>query len=572
MKLQPRNLITIIVLGVLSASLAFPLPASATSSILDFSPKSVVNDVDNAITIDGDGFVDGIQVELGETSVSLTYFSPTRLIVRLPAGFPAGEYSISISNPGDPAPLSFSIPLMVSSPNPTPSPSPTPSPLPFFRPQIVIDAYSLSVDSINYGQDFILAMSLDNAGGSTAYGLQVTFTSTDLLMLENGGVVGAGDLGVVGKANFGQKMTAAAPLFGVKRVSVEMSVTYSDEKGVAYSDKFPLVFPVAASSSGGWLPAATATPTGVHRSQLVVMGTTADVDPLQPGVQFTLSMSVQNTGNMAARNVTMIIGGGSAAGSGSGTPQSGVSGGSGEFTNFAPVGSSNIQSLGDLQSGATLTATQRLVVNVSTNPGAYPMKVTFSYLDIQGNPVNDEQVITLLVYNLPSVDVGFYQPVGSLVAGQPGLLPLQLVSLGKRTVVLGRMLVQASNGTLENGEGLVGSLDPGGYYTLDTMLIPDGPGPIDLKVTIEYTDDFNQARTITQTLTVEVSDMIIESTPDPYAPDGGGESPLVTETIWQKIWRFILGLFGLDSGPSSTAPNLEMPTVIPSMPGGGGKG
>jgi hypothetical protein len=162
--------------------------------------------------------------------------------------------------------------------------------------------------------------------------------------------------------------------------------------------------------------------------------------------------------------------------------------------------------------------------------------------------------------------------VGTLLPGQPNLLPLQVVSLGKRTVVLGKFLMETNGGTLENGESLVGSLDPGGYFTLDAMLTPYGPGPIDLMITIEYTDDFNQVRTITQTLTVEVSDIVIESAPDPSAPGGDGGVPMVAESFWQKVWRFILGLFGLDSGSSSTAPVLEQPTMIPILPGGGGKG
>jgi hypothetical protein len=375
---------------------------------------------------------------------------------------------------------------------------------------------------------------------------------------------------VVGKANFSQTMTAVAQLNGVSRVSVDMNVSYYDDKGTAYSDKFLLIFPVAAINNGGSSRAATATPTGLHRSQLVVKDYQTDADPLQPGVQFTLSMSVQNVGNITAKSVTMIIGGGSASGSGSGTPQAGVSGGSGEFTNFAPVGSSNIQSLGDLLPGATLTASQRLVVNVSTNPGAYPMKVTFSYLDNQGNSINDEQVITLLVYNLPNVDVSFYQPVGTLISGQSNLLPFQVVSLGKRTVVLGKMKVETSGGTVENGEGLVGSLDPGGYYTLDVMLVPNEPGPLDLTITIEYTDDFNQTRTVTQTLNMDVTDMLIEPTPDLSASGGVFEGSNTPESFWHKVWRFILGLFGLDSGAPAIAPAIEQPTVIPIVPGGGG--
>ena len=105
------------------------------------------------------------------------------------------------------------------------------------------------------------------------------------------------------------------------------------------------------------------------------------------------------------------------------------------------------------------------------------------------------------------------------------------------------------------------------------MLIPNGPGPIDLTITIDYTDDFNQARTVTQTLTLDVTDMGVEPTPDLSKPGGGIEVSSAPESFWQKAWRFILGLLGLDSGAPSTAPAVEQPTVIPIVPGGaGGKG
>ena len=74
------------------------------------------------------------------------------------------------------------------------------------------------------------------------------------------------------------------------------------------------------------------------------------------------------------------------------------------------MGASNVQTLGDLGAGEAVQAKQDLIVNVSTNPGAYPMKVTFSYLNDKGEVINDEQVITLLVYSLPTVDVSFYRP------------------------------------------------------------------------------------------------------------------------------------------------------------------
>jgi len=295
---------------------------------------------------------------------------------------------------------------------------------------------------------------------------------------------------------------------------------------------------------------------------------------LQPGEQFALKMTVQNMGNAKAQRITMIVGGGSSGTSG-GTPQpGGVSGGSGDFANFAPVGASNVQSLGDLAAGDKIEVSQNLIVNVSTNPGAYPVKVTFSYLDNQSEVINDEQVITLLVYSLPSVDVSFYHPPDPFSVGQPGMLPIQVVNLGKRTSVLGNIKLSASSGQFENGTSLVGSLDAGGYFTLDSTFTPEQSGPQSLDVTIEYVDDFNQARTITKKLDIEVLEGFVEPTPDPSIIGGGGGGEDIAtqdETTLHKIFRFVKGLFGLDSAwPVWQAPSGSEQQIVPVSPGGKG--
>ena len=78
------------------------------------------------------------------------------------------------------------------------------------------------------------------------------------------------------------------------------------------------------------------------------------------------------------------------------------------------------------------------------------------------------------------------------------------------------------------------------------------PVTITLDVTIEYIDDFNQPRTITKTLEIEVMEGLIEPTPDPSINGGGGGEwgwrvPLLMKRPLHKIFRFIIGLFGLDS-------------------------
>jgi hypothetical protein len=550
--------------GLILALLMAFMPASTLADVTSVTPDSIVNDAATIIVVTGDtiggGFVDGTSKILldGVELPGTVFVSDTQLQVTVPAGVAPGAHIITVSS------SSGSAVLTVSAPSP-----------PFTRPQVVVEWSEANVEQISTGNKFKFTVSFANAGNMTAFNAQAVFASADLVPLSTGGVVAVGNIPTGGSAVVDQRFVSADSLYGKTYVLIDVTLTYYDDKGASYSDKFTLTVPVAGGG-GGTGVYATATPSGVRSGQLIIPSYGTTVNPLQPGSQFTLTMTVQNAGNDKAQRVTMIVGGGTSGGSG-GTPQAGgVSGGSGEFTNFAPVGTSNIKSLGDISSGGMMQVSQDLIVNVSTVPGAYPMKVTFSYLNNSGEVVNDEQVITLLVYSLPNIEASFYRPLDLFFSGQPSALPIQIVNLGKRTAVLGNMTVTSENGMIESGTSLVGSLDSGGYYTMDAMLTPDSFGVVKLNIVIEYTDDFNQPRTIEKSLEVTVEEEFSEATPDPSMGGGGGEEFFpVEETFLQKTWRFILGLLGLDSAPPASSPEMPIPPIeevpIPSE-GQGGKG
>ncbi len=172
-----------------------------------------------------------------------------------------------------------------------------------------------------------------------------------------------------------------------------------------------------------------------------------------------------------------------------------------------------------------------LIVNTTTDPGAYPAKVSFVYTDNSGSNFVDDQVITLLVYQRPQVEMGFYIPPSPLFAGQMGSLPLQLVNTGRSTVVFGNFSVRAEGAEMTNNAIFVGALESGGFFPLDAMAMPFEPGTLELLLSVNYTDDFNQPAVITQTLEIEV----LESIPfDPMDPGmempgegiDGGEFPM----------------------------------------------
>jgi hypothetical protein len=393
----------------------------------------------------------------------------------------------------------------------------------------------------------------------------------------SGGVLAMDTLSSSDERKFNQPLVASPDLFGKSTGTLVMTLNYTDNDGIAYTGTFNLTIRIVPPRYG---PAATVTPTPTAaprlRPQLVITGYNVNTDTLKPGRQFVLELKAQNMGNGLAKGVTMILGGGSSSSGGqSGTPEAGgVSGGSGEFTNFAPVAASNIQYLGDVAVGDNLTTSAALIVNTSTNPGAYPMKVSFSYITVDGTSYTDDQVITLLVYSPPVVDINFYRDPGPMFAGQPNQLPLQVINLGRKGNVLGNMRVTGVGAQFSNNTTLVGLLDTGNYFTMDATMIPDGPGSLDLQVTVDYTDDFNQPQVITKTISVEVLDVpVIEPPTDGGAGEGGIPPVSATETFWQKMLRFVRGLIGLDSGQPAAAPGglpIEEPpgkTIPVPVPG-----
>lgn len=451
------------------------------------------------------------------------------------------------------------------------------------RPLVVIKSYYLDSDTIVPGQSFRLYLSIENKGALVAHNLIFSFGGEDFLPQETGGVIALGSLGSGEGRDISQALLATGNLWGRTTGTVAVTLNYNGPAGESYSESFTITLNVLGWSGKQSTATPTPTATTASRAQLVVANSSSDVDPLQPGTVFNLNLEIHNLGSGDAKSVTMILGGGSFGTTGEATPQpGGVSGAGADLSVFAPLGSSNLQFLGDIPVAATYKARQQLIANVSANPGAYALKISFVYSDAHGNRFVDDQIITLLVYQLPQVEVNFYRDPGPISAMMPNTLPIQVTNLGRKSVVMGNMTVTADNAELMNNTSLVGTLDAGGYFPLDVMLIPSASGPLQIQITITYTDDFNQPRAITQTMEINVLEAAPGGGDQGMGPGDGefpAEPPVMPETFWQKVVRFLKGLVGLDSGapqpatPPGDVPFEGSPDEGPSpMPVPGGKG
>ena len=456
--------------------------------------------------------------------------------------------------------FSINLPAAAQTPQDTSTPQLT-------QPLLYIESYSPGPnDGVSPWAPFNFTFVLANNSDSVAHNVVMTFTSEDFIPLD-GGVFTLNNIAKGDRP--GATLRFRVSDYSTWKYSgvINANVAYTDEAGTPYTTSFIFYIAIAQSASGS--ATQTPTPGSENKPQLVISKYSTDLDPLQPGSAFKLSLTIANVGTTNAKNVSLVYGGGSGQlPNEQGTPQAGVSGSTADFANFAPVGSSNIVLLGDLAMGSQIETEQEFVVNVSTVPGAYPLKISLVSYTENGLRVIDDQAITLLVYSLPQLEISFYRDPGMFFNGTPTTLPLQITNLSRKSTVLGNMTVTTDSGEIMNGTSLVGNLDPGGYYTLDAMYTPFMEGKAKINITINYTDDFNQLRTYESSMEIEVQPaMAIPEEPIPGTPEMPTE-PEQPTGFFAKIWNAIKGFLGIGTS-SESAPEGVPSGGEETMPPGG---
>lgn len=559
---------------------ALPSPAFAAVAVSSVSPGLLPLNNGGAISIQGKEFTYGAQVSLEEYGpLDTRFINSETLSAIVPASLSAGTYTLRVTNP-DGSWSNLYNALTISSAPATPlilEPAQTASPPALAdRPLVVIDSYTIDRELVIPGETFKLNLKLINRGREYATNVIVSFQAGDFVPQQTGGVLAVKEMDPGEKKKLTQPLTAIPDLAGQTIGTLAVSIAYGDLFGNAFSESFTVAINLKQVYSGV-APTETPTPTPepIPQPQLIISDYETDINPLQPGTTFSLKISVVNRGDADARNTSMVVGGGTISADPNATPSaSGISGGSSELTNFATLGTSNVQFIGDIPVNASTSAEQDLIVNVTTEPGAYPLKISFIYTTPTGERLVDDQVVTMLVFSIPVINTNFYRDPGPLFAGAPNILPVQVVNLGKKSVVLGNMRLTSEQADCFDNVVLVGTLEAGGYFTLDANCTPYTSGPAVFNITIDYTDDFNHPQVYQQDIEVEILEQPqIEVPPEGVPsegidnPTGEGQNPS-QENLWQKIVRFFRGLFGLDSAP----PQAEQPVPEEQFPAEGQPG
>jgi len=437
-------------------------------------------------------------------------------------------------------------------------PSSTAAPLPtaFGRPFVSVQNYETGIGLVEPGQAFTLNFVITNSGQLPAQNVAVTFEGNDFFPIQTTGVFNATSLPPGAHLPITQPMVVNKELGNKSIVSTIIHITYNDQSGNSYENKFTLTFPTI-NVTPTYTP--TITPTPKIRPQLLIFAYTSDTETLRPGDQFSLELHISNLGRMNANNVYLIIGGsGESSSNTQNTPQAeeGTSITS-DLSKFAPVNSANRLFLGNIPVQKAVKVKQKFIVNVNTDAGAHPLPFSFAYTDDEGRSIVESQSITLLVYSPLKLDIALVQPIPTLVAGEAASLSIQITNIGKKSVLLGAVEFVCEDADIENNSGIIGNLDSGGFFSADVKITPKKPGIQKLTTRIHYIDDFGKPRTIKKDLALN-----IQAPPTPPPIDESMFQQQEQGNFWDQVLLFLRRLFGLEPAlPQELTPPPEKPLM-----------
>jgi hypothetical protein len=371
------------------------------------------------------------------------------------------------------------------------------------------------------GMKFELFLSIRNMGTRPAYNILLRPDSASGVMLSGG----RNNL-VINNIPAGQQVEISVPMVSNSTVKAgTMAVQFTLEHGN----------PVESNTQSVGINFESNLST---QPKLILSGYQAEPQVIRPGTPFELTLLVTNVGGGDADGVTLTLGGKDGAG----------------LKPFSPLGSSNVKFTSFIPAGETSEITFNLLPDGTSEAKIYNLSVGLDYADPFGGALSDNQVISLMVQKPPLLQIDFYEPLFPMPMDQPIRLPIQIINLGSDRANLLSMEVTSEAMQIDNNSMFVGRLEGGGFFSMDAMAFANQSGTLEVNVTVNYLDGFNQIQSITQVLTVEVMEAQPMPIPGEIGPDGlpiypDGEMPPQGPQggLLNTLLRILKGLFGLGS-------------------------
>ena len=403
--------------------------------------------------------------------------------------------------------------------------------------QVTLSRYIVDPNPVLPGQPVTITVLLTNTGNETAGQVLLQIGEGILLAGPEGNSFAFGDLEAGGSASLDLPLiVSTAAKSGPQAQAVTINFL---QKGESTSTTSSMTLDVANV---------------VAPSPLLLLDSyDYGEEFLQPGQQFTLTMTLKNIGDADANNMLVTFGTVESSGSSQSTPDS-----SGSTTNttpsstFAPLGSGGTQFAGTLTTESDgLTLTQEFIVSGSVDSGIYSLPITLRYTKPDGSSAQDSLRASIVVIVPPSLLIAEASPLQETVnAGEPLFIGLTISNKGRKQVNLSNVTVTTDNGDVQEGaDTYLGPLRVDDDTSMSALVIPTEVGTVKVTVTFNYTDDLNQPRTIVEEYNVEV----VEPPPPPDMgneppPDYNAPTPTPAPADPNEVFgRILFGLLGLGS-------------------------
>lgn len=394
--------------------------------------------------------------------------------------------------------------------------------------QVVLDSYSVEPSTALPGEAVTVRALFKNTGTAAAAQVLVALDGSNgsLIAGPDGSSFAIGDLAAGASVPVTMRLVVASDAnAGVQAQT--LAISYLDD-GEAAQSSASISLDVAAVTESSPLLLLQAYDTG-------------QTEALQPGQQFTFTLTLQNAGAVDVSDLLVTFGTVSTSNSNA-TQTSPSTTTTTVSSDFAIYGSGGTVLLGELAAGASVSLAQDFIVSSDLTSGIQDLPITLRYQDSAGTDLQQSLSASLLVVVPPRLRISTTSTLDDpLTAGESVSLALTIANLGDSQVTLTEMRVTGEN--VEITEGAAVELDPlqsDDDTSQTAAFTPQAEGAYSVTVAVDYIDDLNRSQTITKTFSGQAE----AARQMQFQPRGAPPEQQTTEDTTTRLGRLLLGFLG----------------------------
>lgn len=264
-----------------------------------------------------------------------------------------------------------------------------------------------------------------------------------------------------------------------------------------------------------------------YAGPVILVSATTDPGDISPGDEFTLKLKVKNDGDSKASNtvLTLDVNSISATEAPASTQQNSAS----YTAPISVIGDSNVRYLGSISKGGEKEASFRMIADGSAQSGTYNLSIKLDYSSGAQN-----QVVGIVLIRKPDLKITKSAIPGKADTGKKFKFAADIINAGNYAANGVSAELVSDGADIESPSYFIGTLESSDIDTFETQVNFEKPGDKNLKLKVNYVDDFNRTHTVTKDFKVKVEGSA-EAAED--NKESGG--------FFAKIARFFKALFGL---------------------------